>query len=307
MTLSYKYVVFTSLIIALFFFLGFFTIDTAHVWADTRSNTEPQFSVVPQFSPEQTDIQLGYYHLQVKRGEKYPLRVRIFNNNQTSSVYFQVQLRNAGSTAHGQIAYATSQQLKDIPRNYKPLTALSATENKRKVLVPAHSYKDVLLKLKIPTKGFKGTVAGGILVTRLTAQADKIQSESSSSNVTNKFSMTLPVLVSQDFTQKIAPVLSLRKVAIVSSGRQSYLSVALLNRSPVIFGKIHLHIKLSVHKKTIYNKSLKDFQMAPYAVLPLLLKLPMQDKQSKKYSLTIEIHSGKFNKKIVHQWFPITP
>lgn len=290
-----KVQIFSTMLLTLF---GIFTTSTTGVKADTASNTDAQFSITPHFTSSQTDTQLGYYHMRVKKGKIYHLRVRIFNNNKTQNVHFQVQLCNASNTAQGQITYASSQKTKTAPHNYKSLTSLSITELKKKVLIPAHSYKDVLFKFKVPAGGFKGTIVGGIYVTRQNVQA-KNNRTGTSNGITNTFSMTLPIFISQNFMQKISPVLLLKKTNIFSSASHVYLTTTLLNNSPVIFGKTRLNIELSVHKKTIYKKTLKNIQMAPYSELPLVLQLTAQIKPHKKYLLIIEVHSGNFTKKIV--------
>ncbi|KRM96141.1 hypothetical protein FC19_GL001214 [Liquorilactobacillus aquaticus DSM 21051] len=296
---SFKNPLFLIILLTLF---CIFQTKVVYAKGATTSNTNAQFSITPQFTNGQTNLRLGYYHMQVKKGGSYRLRVRIFNHNQYSSVYFQAQLRNAATTTQGQINYAASQHLHHIPRNYKPLPILSINGTKKRILVQAHSYKNVVFKLKVPTAGFRGTVVGGIYVTRQNTPTGTAQTKDYD-EINNIFSMTLPVFLSQNFNSKYSPKLVLSKISSTSrNSRHAVLSVKVLNTSPVVFGAMRLNIKLLSQKKVLYKKKLTNLQMAPYSKLPLSLRLLNTPKLKGTYSLTVVIHSGNFNKKIIQKF-----
>ena len=230
-----------------------------HVNADNISNNAAEFTISPVYPHEQKEDDVGYFDLNVKKSTTVPVKVKISNLNKNQDIEYLIKVGNATTNDNGTINYTNFKNKKDTTAKYQLTDFISKTELKQKVTVKAGSSSEVTVNLEVPKQKFPGTIAGGIYVERLTnAYVD----EKSGMNTRNHFSMTLPIILTEQAKVKRIAKMELDKVT-VKNGPE--ITAKLHNVKPVMFGKLSIDSKITKknHTKTLVHKSVNNYQVAP--------------------------------------------
>lgn len=205
-----------------------------HVNADNISNNAAEFTISPVYPREQKEDDAGYFDLNVKKSTTVPVKVKISNLNKNQDIEYLIKVGNATTNDNGTINYTNFKNKKDTTAKYQLTDFISKTELKQKVTVKAGSSSEVTVNLKVPKQKFPGTIAGGIYVERLT---NAYVNEKSGMNTRNHFSMTLPIILTEQAKVKRIAKMELDKVT-VKNGPE--ITAKLHNVKPVMFGKLSI-------------------------------------------------------------------
>ena len=176
-----------------------------HVNADNISNNAAEFTISPVYSHEQKEDDAGYFDLNVKKSTTVPVKVKISNLNKNQDIEYLIKVGNATTNDNGTINYTNFKNKKDttakyqLTEKYQLTDFISKAEMKQKITVKAGSSSEVTVNLNVPKQKFPGTIAGGVYVERLT---NSYTNEKNGMNTRNHFSMTLPVILTEQAKAK---------------------------------------------------------------------------------------------------------
>lgn len=260
-----------------------------NVSADSIANNAAEFTISPVYPREQKEDDAGYFDLNVKKSTMVPVKVKISNLNKNQDIEYLIKVGNATTNDNGTINYTNFKNKKDTTAKYQLTDFISKTELKQKVTVKAGSSSEVTVNLKVPKQKFPGMIAGGIYVERLTnAYVD----EKSGMNTRNHFSMTLPIILTEQAKVKRIAKMELDKVT-VKNGPE--ITAKLHNVKPVMFGKLSIDSKITKknHTKTLVHKSVNNYQVAPNSSFDYLVSDSSNQLGAGKYTLDMHLQSGK--------------
>ena len=160
---------------------------------------------------------------------------------------------------------------------------------KQKVTVKAGKSTEVIVNLNVPKQAFAGVIVGGIYVERLTNSYDNTKN---GVNTKNHFSMTLPIVITEQAKAKRIAKMKLDNV-VVKKGPE--ITAKLHNVKPVMFGKLSIDSKITKknHTKTLVHKSVNNYQVAPNSSFDYLVSDSSNQLGAGKYTLDMHLQSGK--------------
>ena len=247
------------------------------------------FSISPIYSEQQTDADLGYFSMNSVENAVYDVTINIHNLDTTNPGTYQVRVVDATTTNQGALNYTPSTQ-ELVKTNTPALTELiSKQELTQHVTVAAGDTKAVQITLHMPKKSLNGTLLGGVYVLK----ESKDLSNHKGIGITNKFAMTLPIIINKD--QQITPKLTLRNAKLNSEGGNPGVEAQLVNHTPTLFG----HIKMTswitkVHQdKHLYERKVNNYTMAPRSTLTHTIPTGNQALKHGKYTYHTTLTSGK--------------
>lgn len=260
-----------------------------NVSADSIANNAAEFTISPVYPREQKEDDAGYFDLNVKKSTKVPVKVKISNLNKNKDIDYVVKVGNAITNNDGTINYTDFKNKKDKTAKYQLTDLVSKKELKQKVTVKAGESTKVIVNLNVPKQAFAGVIVGGIYVERLTNSYDNTKN---GVNTKNHFSMTLPVVITEQAKAKRIAKMELDKVT-VKNGPE--ITAKLHNVKPVMFGKLSIDSKITKknHTKTLVHKSVNNYQVAPNSSFDYLVSDSSNQLGAGKYTLDMHLQSGK--------------
>ena len=260
-----------------------------HVNADNISNNAAEFTISPVYSHEQKEDDAGYFDLNVKKSTTVPVKVKISNLNKKQDIEYLIKVGNATTNDNGTINYTNFKNKKDTTAKYQFTDFISKAEMKQKITVKAGSSSEVTVNLNVPKQKFPGTIAGGVYVERLT---NSYTNEKNGMNTRNHFSMTLPVILTEQAKAKRIAKMELDKV-MVKNGPE--VIAKLHNVKPVMFGKLSIDSKITKknHVKTLIHKNVNNYQVAPNSSFNFLASDSSNQLGAGEYTIDMHLQSGK--------------
>ena len=227
-----------------------------NVSADSIANNAAEFTISPVYPREQKEDDAGYFDLNVKKSTKVPVKVKISNLNKNQDIDYIVKVGNAITNNDGTINYTDFKNKKDKTAKYQLTDLVSKKELKQKVTVKAGKSTEVIVNLNVPKQAFAGVIVGGIYVERLTNSYDNTKN---GVNTKNHFSMTLPIVITEQAKAKRIAKMKLDNV-VVKKGPE--ITAKLHNVKPVMFGKLSIDSKITKknHTKTLVHKSVNNYK-----------------------------------------------
>ena len=260
-----------------------------HVNADNISNNAAEFTISPVYSHEQKEDDAGYFDLNVKKSTTVPVKVKISNLNKNQDIEYLIKVGNATTNDNGTINYTNFKNKKDTTAKYQLTDFISKAEMKQKITVKAGSSSEVTVNLNVPKQKFPGMIAGGIYVERLTnAYVD----EKSGMNTRNHFSMTLPIILTEQAKVKRIAKMELDKVTVKNGPK---ITAKLHNVKPVMFGKLSIDSKITKKNRStvLVHKKVNNYQVAPNSSFDYLVSDSSNQLGAGKYTLDMHLQSGK--------------
>ncbi len=260
-----------------------------NVSADSIANNAAEFTISPVYPREQKEDDAGYFDLNVKKSTKVPVKVKISNLNKNQDIDYIVKVGNAITNNDGTVNYTDFKNKKDKTAKYQLTDLVSKKELKQKVTVKAGESTEVIVNLNVPKQAFAGVIVGGIYVERLTNSYDNTKN---GVNTKNHFSMTLPVVITEQTKAKRIAKMKLDNV-VVKKGPE--ITAKLHNVKPVMFGKLSIDSKITKknHTKTLVHKSVNNYQVAPNSSFDYLVSDSSNQLGVGKYTLDMHLQSGK--------------
>lgn len=260
-----------------------------------------EFTITPQFGAGQTDSSVGYFSIKADDDQTYPLTVNVQNLSTKTEHTFTAKLVAASTTNSGSIDYTPNNQL--MTKSKAPLLPdLAATKSDRKqtfTLEPGAS-KDITFNVKVPKKGFKGTILGSVYVKRASSET----TQKSGVGINNQFAMTMPVILAQNFDQKVKPKLSLTMAKMKSGTGAPQVVGRIENSAPTMFGQIKMHAWLTKQGQTkkLYQKSATKLAMAPRSTFEYAIDTNNKLLPAGKYTYYVKMKSGEKTFNLKHNF-----
>lgn len=250
-----------------------------------------EFTVTAQYGAGQTDASLGYFSIKAEKGQSYPITVNVQNLNTQEANDFDAKLVAASTSNNGTIDYTPSHQ--KMVKTKAPLLPDLAPKVERKqsfTLAPGAS-KEITFNLKVPDKGFKGTLLGSVYVKRTSNH----EAQKKGFGINNSFAMTVPALLSQNFDKKITPKLSVTMAKLEANGGVPQVVGQIANSEPTMFGKIKLNAWVTKKNQTkkLYQKSANKLSMAPRSTFEYAIDTNNQILPKGQYTYHVKMVSGK--------------
>ena len=260
-----------------------------NVSADSIANNAAEFTISPVYPREQKEYEAVYFYLNEKKSTKVPVKVKISNLNKNQDIDYIVKVGNAITNNDGTINYTDFKNKKDKTAKYQLTDLVSKKELKQKVTVKAGESTKVIVNLNVPKQAFAGVIVGGIYVERLTNSYDNTKN---GVNTKNHFSMTLPIVITEQAKAKRIAKMKLDNV-VVKKGPE--ITAKLHNVKPVMFGKLSIDSKITKknHTKTLVHKSVNNYQVAPNSSFNFLSSDSSNQLGAGKYTIDMHLQSGK--------------
>lgn len=254
--------------------LGIIGINSSNHYIQAANNetNSAGFTISPIIPDFQTEKNLGYYDITYQPGNKYELRLRLNNLNQTAPKTLKTTIIPATTTSDGKINYADPNQ-KKISGLKMLLPDLADKKTLTTVLKPGES-KEIKITFKVPKKA-KGEITGAFYVLR----QDPKQKAKGAISINNKFAMSIPIILREKDFKKFVPKLKVQDIAIKEQNNLKSIHATILNPDPVMFGEITINsqIKNNDQSKTIIKNTVEDYEWAPKSILDL--PIPLDDKE----------------------------
>ncbi|MCM0583381.1 DUF916 and DUF3324 domain-containing protein [Weissella diestrammenae] len=249
------------------------------------------FTVSPVYGSGQTQNDLGYFSLKTDAGKTYQLTVTVQNLDTKNANQFKAQLVTASTSNTGAIDYTPSKQ--KMVKGAKTLlpSLTSKADRSQKFSIEPGQSKNVTFNVKIPKKGYRGTILGSVYVKKVT----KTETTNQSFGIKNTFAMTVPAVLTQDPDETISPKVALTKAGLDTSGGQPQISGRIENSEPVMFGKIKMDAWVTKRGQTkrLYEKQAKDLAMAPQSTFNYAIDTKNVVPAKGTYTLHVKMVSGK--------------
>lgn len=247
--------------------------------------------------PKNQHSEVSYYDLRVRPGATQKLFIRLRNLTNAKQT-IMIKTNNAITNQNGAIDYSKSNAPLLGGPTFKQLISGPQT-----VLLKPKEVRRVSFQLKIPPKGFKGTVLGGFYCY---TKPVKAATSASGLSLTNNFAYTIGAKL-ECASSKIQPKLSLIKAT--PGLDNGYLSVfaTLQNAAPVLLSK--LDMRATVTQKNhheILKRTHKKISIAPRTRFRLPISWNDEPLKSGRYVLTIDLSSSTGKRWQLSREFKIT-
>ena len=232
---------------------------------ETNVNNEEigGFSIEGIPNKNQLDKNSGYFYLKEDPNSSDLIKVKL-NNSSKQDKTLSVKIVDANTNINGIVDYTGT--IKNSKYLKEPLTSIVDPE-KKEVLVPGKSTIETTLKVKMPSRKFKGIILGGVVVSEKTDN-EKVKEGS----IKNDYSYTIGIAITNENKVELFKNVSvqLEKVSSALSYGRKVIQANILNPNPYIFSKAE--VKGAVYnedgKAKIKENSLNNVSIAPYSVLP---------------------------------------
>lgn len=275
----------------------FFTILVSHTntRASTTKNNQVSFDA-EAILPKNQQSKASYFDLRVRAGSSEKLTIKLRNiTNQKQRII--IETNNAITNQNGAIDYSKSKaQLLGTP-SFKAMVS-----GPHSVILKPKEVRKVEFPLKIPTKGFKGTVLGGFYCySKPLKNSPKEQGVS----LLNNFAYTIGAKL-ECTNEVIHSKLTLKKV--FPGLANGYLTVfaTLENPQPVLLSR--LDMRATVTKKgqsAVLKQVTKKISIAPRTRFRLPIDWDNEPLKSGRYVLTIHLKSPAGEKWLLKKEFSI--
>lgn len=247
--------------------------------------TAPDFTVQALLPESQTNQDISYFDLHLEPSQKETLEVEI-QNNSDHSMDLTVTANTAVTNMNGVIDYSVSDQKPDssLSVSFGDIAKLESNE----VTVESQESKKVTISVEMPDTALKGIILGGITI------AEKPEEGKADAQVTNMFSYSLAVVISQDST----PLDSLTKltgVTVDQRNRRSVIVASIQNPIAKIMNDVSVDAKVYKGKQTdpMYYTKQSDMRMAPNSTMDFGVTTNDKKLQAGKYRLVAVVTSGE--------------
>lgn len=242
--------------------------------------TAPKFSVQAVLPDSQRNQEVSYFDLRLAPNQQEILTVQVTNNSDEEMV-LEIGAQTATTNSNGVINYGKNDDPADdtLPVDFSKIAKIE----EESITLAGQESRDVIIEVNMPDKSFDGQLLGGITV------SEKLSEEAENeSQITNRFSYSLAVVISQTDTE-VFPELDLRQVEVNQRNRRSYVIGSIQNQASLLLNDVNVEGKVYKKGETtpIYTDMRSDMRMAPNSTLPFGVSTGTKPLQSGEYTLTL--------------------
>lgn len=227
-------------------------------WVPAMASS-PDFTVQAILPESQINPDVSYFDLKLAPSQKEILEVEI-KNNSDHSMELDIAANTAVTNMNGVIDYSVTNQEPDDSLEV-PFSKIAKLESNQ-VTVASNETKKISISIEMPETPIKGILLGGVTI------SEKPEDGESTSQVTNMFSYSLAVVISQEST-KLDSLLKLRGVTVDQRNRRSVVVASIQNPIAKIMNDVVVEAKVYKKNQTdpIYYTKRADMRMAPNSTL----------------------------------------
>lgn len=231
----------------------------------------------------------SYYFLKTDSNGTYHLEANVQNFDKKNSQSFKVSVINSTTSNSGSIDYSPNDQ-KLYKINNPLLTNMIVGQKEQTLTLKPNESKNVSFTIKVPKSGFEGMILGSVYVLK-----DSQVNVKNKIGFTNKFAMSIPVLMEQNNFKKFMPDMSIKSAKVSNVAGQKNIEVQVLNHSPIMFGNIKIKAWVSKRNedKQLITKNVKNYAMSPRGIFTFSIPDKKNEISSGKYTYHVILKSGQ--------------
>nr|WP_277988592.1 DUF916 and DUF3324 domain-containing protein [Enterococcus sp. MSG2901] len=253
----------------------------------TRGNlveaSSPDFSVQAVLPESQTNEDVSYFDLTLEPKQEETLAVQVTNNSE-EEMALDIGVNTATTNSNGVINYGFNEAEPDatLPINFAEIVELE----EQSITLDAKETRTIEAKVIMPEQSFDGILLGGITVSE--------QVPESESQITNRFSYSLAVVINQT-DQDVSPTVDLTQVTVDQRNRRSFVVGSIQNQAPMILNDVQVEAQVfeEGNETPIYVETRGDMRMAPNSTLPFGISTGTKPLQAGNYRLKMVVASGE--------------
>ena len=227
-----------------------------------EANNAPKFSVSPIIPENQINDVSSYFNLRMEAGKEQNIEVEL-TNNRDSSIEIEINAVTAKSNQNGVIDYS---QLDEELDSSLLISFSEISEVEQLIVLKANERKKVPIMINLPSVKFDGVILGGLNF------SEKIKAGEEHGQVSNQFSYSLAVMISQT-DEEVIPILNLEDISAAQSNYRNVINAEIQNSQAVIVTDMSIDAQVyrKDEKEPLFNRSVSNFQMAPNSRLPFYI------------------------------------
>lgn len=219
----------------------------------------PDFTVQAILPESQVNDDVSYFDLNLEPNQKETLELEV-KNNSDQPVELELSANSAVTNINGVIDYSKSS--KNTDDSMKVPFSTIATLDTTEVSLESNESKIISLIVEMPSDSIKGIILGGITV------SEKEKNEENSSQVTNLFSYSIAVMISQE-SAELDSVIKLKGVSVEQRNKRNVIVASLQNPVAKIMNDVKVEAKIfkGTQNDPLYYTMRSDMRMAPNSTL----------------------------------------
>lgn len=245
------------------------------------------FTYSLNFPENQMEKDIGYYKLQMSKGQEQKITVTLTNPS-AEKVTVTIGLNGAVTNQNGVIEYGDSDIENDKSLKFDFEDIVSGPES---ISLDAGETKDLELKIKMPETGIEGVVAGGIQLMRANQEDDV--TNKGGSRIINQYAYVIGLLL-QESSEELSPDLKLNKVF---AGQANYRNTIFVDFSNVIPAFLNdMTVETQINKKgsdaVLFERKQTAMRMAPNSFIQFPVSMNGERMVSGTYVANTLVTSG---------------
>lgn len=244
----------------IFVLLLFFMITLS--FYDTTEANQVGFSVDPKFPSNQLDKDSGYFHIQLKPGNKQQLSIEL-KNYTDKEITLKTTVASATTNVNGVVDYTPTTNKTD---NSLPVDLSKLIKIDKEIVLAANETKQVPVFVSMTNEFVPGVIASGISFEEINSTNQK--SLINQTTVNNKFSYVLALLMQQEASLDVQPELNLGKVMAKGINTKTSISAYIRNVAPAYLNQVKIESTLTKkgEDKPFYQYKKENMQLSPNSV-----------------------------------------
>ncbi|OTO09002.1 hypothetical protein A5882_003681 [Enterococcus sp. 4E1_DIV0656] len=269
-----------------FFMSSMFFIVIFAFWVigvDFAEASAPNFNVQAVLPSSQTNPKVSYFDVTLKPEQEENLGVIITNNTQ-EEMTLDININTATTNSNGVINYGFSEETPDntLPIDFSEI----ATVESPTVTLAAEESRLVEVQVVMPSQSFDGVLLGGITISE--------QTEQGSTQITNRFSYALAVVIHQT-DQEVLPKVDLTQVQAEQRNRRNFVVASVQNQTAMILGDVSIEAEVFKQGEdtALFTAVRSDMRMAPSSTLPFGVSTGTKPLEAGIYRMELVMTSGE--------------
>lgn len=252
------------------------------------------FSVDPMFPSNQIDKDSGYFHIQLKPGNKQQLSIEL-KNYTDKEITLKTTLASATTNVNGVVDYTPTSNKVD---NSLPVDLSKLIKIDNEIRLAPKETKQVPVFVSMTNDFVPGVIASGISFEEINSTNQKTLTNQTTVN--NKFSYVLALLMQQEASLDVQPELNLNEVIAKDINTKTSISAFIRNVAPAYLNQVKIESTLTKNgeDKPFYRYKKDNMQLAPNSVFefPTFLNGKKLESGEYKYKAIISGMTAELNK-----------
>lgn len=250
---------------------------------------EFNFSVEPVQPETQVDKEQTYFDIKVTPGKEQELVIHMRNDTE-KEVKINPSIAPATTNMNGVVEYSPNDIAIDQTLTHN-LEEIVTTE--KEIVIPKRSTYDLKLTVTPPNESFAGVIAGGIT---LKEEVEELEEEEENGlAINNEYSYVVGIVLHSDSSEKIAPVLNVKKVYPSQVNARNVIITDFQNPQPDYLNTVTILSEITrVGSQTpIIEQEKQHMQMAPNTTFSYPVSQEGKKLQAGKHQAHIIVYANQ--------------